>query len=81
MDMLKGGIGLQAFAEKDPRIAYKREGFRYFNEMMQRLEDREKTIFDEVDEAEKALQDGRSEEAIACLIRARALRAAVQKVV
>jgi preprotein translocase subunit SecA len=40
MDMLKGGIGLQAFAEKDPRIAYKREGFRYFNQMMQRIRDR-----------------------------------------
>ena len=34
MDMLKGGIGLQAFAEKDPRVAYKREGYRYFREMM-----------------------------------------------
>ena len=40
MDMLKGGIGLQAFAEKDPRIAYKREGFRYFTQMMQRIRDR-----------------------------------------
>ncbi|MFT3785540.1 MAG: hypothetical protein QM770_05175 [Tepidisphaeraceae bacterium] len=34
MDMLKSGIGLQAFAERDPRIAFKREGFRYFEEMM-----------------------------------------------
>ena len=35
MDMLRTGVGLQAFAEKDPRTVYKREGYRYFNEMMQ----------------------------------------------
>ena len=40
MDMLKGGIGLQAFAEKDPRVAYKREGFRYFQQMMEGVRDR-----------------------------------------
>ena len=40
MDMLKGGIGLQAFAEKDPRVAYKREGYRYFNEMMMGIRDK-----------------------------------------
>ncbi|HMO27048.1 MAG TPA: hypothetical protein PKB10_12345, partial [Tepidisphaeraceae bacterium] len=34
MDMLRTGIGLQAFAERDPRIQYKKEGFRYFTEMM-----------------------------------------------
>ncbi|HVT90307.1 MAG TPA: preprotein translocase subunit SecA [Tepidisphaeraceae bacterium] len=40
MDMLKAGIGLQAFAERDPRIAYKREGFRYFQEMMAGVRDK-----------------------------------------
>ena len=40
MDMLKNGIGLQAFAERDPRIAYKREGFRYFQEMMAGVRDK-----------------------------------------
>jgi len=35
MDMLRTGIGLQAFAERDPRIVYKKEGYRYFQEMMQ----------------------------------------------
>ena len=40
MDMLKGGIGLQSFAEKDPRVAYKREGFRYFKEMMMNIRDK-----------------------------------------
>jgi preprotein translocase subunit SecA len=34
MDALKSGIGLQAFAEQDPRVAYKREGFEYFQQMM-----------------------------------------------
>ncbi len=34
MDMLKSGIGLQAFAERDPRVAFKKEGFRCFQEMM-----------------------------------------------
>ena len=28
MDMLKSGIGLQAFAERDPRVLYKKEGYR-----------------------------------------------------
>jgi len=40
MDMLKAGIGLQAFAEKDPRILYKKEGFRYFEEMMAGVRDK-----------------------------------------
>ncbi len=40
MDMLKGGIGLTAFAEKDPRVAFKKEGFRYFEEMMQGVRDK-----------------------------------------
>jgi preprotein translocase subunit SecA len=40
MDMLKGGIGLVGFAEKDPRIAYKKEGYRYFNEMMSGIRDK-----------------------------------------
>ncbi len=34
MDMLRNSIGLQAFAERDPRIAYKKEGYRFFEEMM-----------------------------------------------
>ena len=40
MDMLKSGIGLQAFAEKDPRVAYKREGYRFFREMMMAIRDK-----------------------------------------
>ena len=40
MDMLKAGIGLQAFAEQDPRIAYKKEGYRYFAEMMAGVRDK-----------------------------------------
>jgi len=33
MDHLKGGIGLRQFAQQDPRVAYKREGARQFDEM------------------------------------------------
>ena len=40
MDMLKAGIGLQAFAEQDPRIMYKKEGYRYFEEMMAGVRDK-----------------------------------------
>jgi preprotein translocase subunit SecA len=40
MDVLKGGIGMQAFAERDPRVAYKREGYRYFRQMMENVRDR-----------------------------------------
>jgi preprotein translocase subunit SecA len=40
MDMLKTGIGLQAFAERDPRILYKKEGFRFFQEMMASVRDK-----------------------------------------
>jgi preprotein translocase subunit SecA len=40
MDMLKTGIGLQAFAERDPRVAYKKEGYRYFQEMMSGVRDK-----------------------------------------
>ena len=30
MDMLKGSVGLAGFAEQDPRIVYKKEGYRVF---------------------------------------------------
>ena len=34
MDHLKSGIGLRGFAEQDPKVAYKREGARLFQEML-----------------------------------------------
>jgi preprotein translocase subunit SecA len=40
MDMLRTGIGLQAFAEKDPRIIFKKEGYRFFGEMMAGIRDK-----------------------------------------
>ena len=40
MDHLKESIFLRAFAEKDPKIEYKHEGYRMFNEMLQVIEDR-----------------------------------------
>jgi preprotein translocase subunit SecA len=38
MDRLKEGIGLRAYAHKDPLIEYKREGFDLFSSMMVSLE-------------------------------------------
>jgi len=40
MDRLKDSIWMRSFAEKDPKIEYKREGFRTFNEMLETIEDR-----------------------------------------
>ncbi len=40
MDMLKGGVGLSSFAEKDPRIVYKKEGYGFFEQMMAGVRDK-----------------------------------------
>jgi preprotein translocase subunit SecA len=40
MDMLKTGIGLQAFAEQDPRVMYKKEGYEFFQQMMAGVRDK-----------------------------------------
>jgi preprotein translocase subunit SecA len=40
MDILKGSVGLAGFAEKDPRIVYKKEGYDYFRQMMQGVRDK-----------------------------------------
>jgi len=37
MDHLREGIGLQGYGQKDPLIAYKKEGFRYFGMMMNQI--------------------------------------------
>jgi len=40
MDHLKESIFLRAFAEKDPKVEYKQEGYRMFNEMLDTIDDR-----------------------------------------
>jgi len=40
MDHLKGGIGLRGFAEQDPKIVYKKEGFRQFQEMLKGIREK-----------------------------------------
>ena len=40
MDQLKDSIGLRGYAEKDPRIEYKREGASHFAEMQKTVRDR-----------------------------------------
>ncbi|RKY79199.1 preprotein translocase subunit SecA [candidate division KSB1 bacterium] len=37
MDMLKEGIGLRAYGQKDPLLEYKQEAFRMFTEMLDRI--------------------------------------------
>ncbi|MBU0640071.1 MAG: SEC-C domain-containing protein [Planctomycetes bacterium] len=40
MDLLRSGIGLRGYAERDPKIEYKREGTRLFNEMLSNTRER-----------------------------------------
>ncbi len=40
MDHLKESIWTRSFAEKDPKVEYKREGYRMFTEMLETIEDR-----------------------------------------
>ncbi len=45
MEQLKYGIGLRAYGQNDPVIAYKREGFDMFDEMIRNIqEDTVKTL-------------------------------------
>jgi preprotein translocase subunit SecA len=40
MDHLKSSIWMQSLAQKDPKIEYKREGFREFENMLDSIEDK-----------------------------------------
>jgi preprotein translocase subunit SecA len=40
IDQLKDSVGFRAFSQQDPRIEFKREGSRLFNEMMEQVRDR-----------------------------------------
>jgi preprotein translocase subunit SecA len=40
MDMLKAGIGLHAFAERDPRVIFKKEGYAFFQQMLEAVRDK-----------------------------------------
>ncbi len=40
IDLLKEAIGLRSFAEQDPKIAYKREGFQMFQEMLDAIKEK-----------------------------------------
>ena len=40
MDLLRGGVGLAGFAERDPRIVYKKEGYAYFEQMLSGIRDK-----------------------------------------
>jgi preprotein translocase subunit SecA len=65
MDHLKEGIGLRGYAQQDPLVVYKREGFAMFTEMIERIkEETVKFLFrvqiarpEEIAAREKAEQD------------------------
>ena len=38
MDFLREGIGLRAYAQKDPLLEYKKEGYQMFQELMDAIE-------------------------------------------
>ena len=40
MDHMKASIGLRGFAEKDPKLEYKREGYRMFSEMLSNVREK-----------------------------------------
>ena len=40
MDLLRHGISLRGYAERDPKIEYKREGTRLFNELLSNIRER-----------------------------------------
>lgn len=40
MDMLKSGIGLHAFAEVDPKVMFKKEGYQFFEQMLESVRDK-----------------------------------------
>jgi preprotein translocase subunit SecA len=37
MDDLRGGVGLQAYGQKDPLVVYKTEGYRLFNLLLENI--------------------------------------------
>ena len=40
LEMLKGSIGLQSFAEQDPRVLFKKEGYEYFQQLLALIRDK-----------------------------------------
>ncbi|HMS15382.1 MAG TPA: preprotein translocase subunit SecA [Planctomycetota bacterium] len=53
MDALKGGIGLRSYGNEDPKIAYKREGYQLFEEMLRNIEDEVADLIFRVEVGEK----------------------------
>ncbi len=49
MDQLKAGIGMRAFAQIDPKVAYKREGYAMFNQMIDAYQEDVTTLVLKVD--------------------------------
>ena len=57
MDRLKDEIWTRSLAEKDPKVEYKREGFRMFNEMLESIDDRVTDVIFRVRLEERLLRE------------------------
>ncbi len=49
MDLLRSGIGLRGYAERDPKIEFKREGTRLFNELLSNIRERVTDVMFRID--------------------------------
>jgi preprotein translocase subunit SecA len=52
MDHLKEGIGLRGYAQQDPLLVYKKEGFELFQDLIERIKEETLTILFRVQLAE-----------------------------
>jgi len=59
IDLLKESIGFRGYAEQDPKIAYKKEGFGMFQEMMAGIEDKVTGIIFKARLSDEALVESR----------------------
>ncbi len=53
MDALKSGIGLRGYASEDPKVAYKREGYQIFEEMLRTIQEQVTDYILRIEVAEK----------------------------
>jgi preprotein translocase subunit SecA len=61
LDMLKTGIGLRAYGQKDPLLEYKKEAFQMFAEMVDRVDEEALSLIYKLQVREKEEQARRRE--------------------
>ena len=57
MDHLRSGVGLRSYAQVDPKIEYKREGFQAFSNMIESIKDETTDLIFKVRLNEKAMDE------------------------